>query len=249
MTEATKNKAVKALLLAGGLGTRLRPLTLTTPKCLIPIGGQLLLDYWFDRFDEAGVLDVLINNHHLPEQVREYIQGRNASGDFHVEEAFEPELLGSAGTVHANRALADDAADILIVYADNLSLMDLSAFLEFHVSHPDPLTMALFHTQYPSMCGIAELDDEKRVTAFVEKPEEPKSDLANAGVYALSAEAYREVADMDVFDFGFDVLPKFVGRMRGWTWDGYHRDIGSLESLEQAQKDVPIHFDAEYRDW
>ena len=242
------NEHSKVLLLAGGLGTRLRPLTLSTPKCLIPVSGRPLLDYWFDRFREANIQDVLINNHHHPDQVREYINQKNAMDNWHVSEAFEPELLGSAGTVHANRVFADDADHILIVYADNLSLIDLSAFMDFHVSHVAPITMALFHTPYPKMCGIAELDGDGRVTAFVEKPEEPKSDLANAGVYAVTADVFHEIADMNVFDFGFDVLPEFIGRMFGWTWEGYHRDIGSIESLEQAEQDVPEFFASEGND-
>ena len=73
---------------------------------------------------------------------------------------------------------------------------------------------------------------------FIEKPEHPASNLANGGLYALTYAAWREMADMDKFDLAFDVLPKFVGRMRGWVWKGYHRDIGSLESLNQAELDV-----------
>jgi len=234
----------KVLLLAAGLGTRLRPLTHKLPKCLIPIAGRPLLDYWFDRLADAGLHDVLVNNHHLPDLVRRYIAEKNAGGTFRVTEAYEPELLGSAGTVHANRAYADDADCLVIVYADNLSTLDLAAVLGFHADHGDPFTMVLFHTPYPTKCGIAQLDAAGRVVEFVEKPEFPKSDLANAGVYVVSADAFREIADMDAFDVGFDVLPAFVGRMRGWVWNGYHRDIGTIESLEQAQRDAPREFHA-----
>ena len=229
---------VKAVLLAAGLGTRLRPITDTMPKCLVPIGDRPILDYWFDGLSAAGVREVLLNTHHLPEQVRSYIEKINAADRFHVTEAYEPKLLGSAGTIHANGAWMDDADDCLIVYADNLSSVDLRGLLAFHRSHDDPFTMLLFHTQFPKSCGIAELDAQGRVVEFVEKPNEPRSDLANAGVYGVSREAYREIAAMDGFDLGFDVLPKFVGRMRGWAFDGYHRDIGSHEALEQAREDV-----------
>lgn len=233
---------VKALLLAGGLGTRLRPLTNSTPKCLVPIAGRPLLDYWFDSLATAGVHDVLINTHHLPDAVRAYIDQINRGGRFRVSEAFEPKLLGSAGTIHANRSWADDADDCLIIYADNLSSVDLKRFLEFHRGHGDPFTMLLFHATNPKACGIAELDGQDRVVDFVEKPQQPKSDLANAGVYAVSRQAYHEIADMNKFDLGFDVLPRFVGRMRGWAFEGYHRDIGSYEALEQAHLDAPRFF-------
>ena len=231
-------KAAKVLLLAGGLGTRLRPLTDRIPKCLVPIAGRPLLDYWFDRFAAAGIRDILINTHHRSEQVRDYIQAVNHQGRFCVRETFEPVLLGSAGTVHANRDWVAEGEICLIVYADNLSDVDLAAMLKFHVSHTDPLTMMLFRTEYPQTCGIAALDESGRVVEFVEKPARPRSNLANAGVYAVDAPAYHEMADMNRFDLGFDVLPTFVGRMRGWVWDGYHRDIGSIESLQQAEADA-----------
>ena len=228
----------KVLLMAAGLGTRLRPLTDDTPKCLIPIAGRPLLDYWFDLFASAGLRDILINTHHLPHKVRTYIDRTNHVGQFRVEEAFEPKLLGSAGTVHHNRNWISDNDTALIIYADNLSNIDLSALLTFHHSHRGPMTMMLFHAPYPQRCGIAQLDKDLRIIEFVEKPKNPRTNLANGGIYALSAAAYHEMADMSKFDLGFDVLPAFVGRMYGWLWQGYHQDIGTIEALEQAERDV-----------
>jgi mannose-1-phosphate guanylyltransferase len=236
MNTARNNK--KVLLLAGGLGTRLKPLTDVTPKCLIEIAGKPLIDYWFDRFAAADLFDVRINNHHLPQMVRDYINRRNEQGVFRVSEAYEPTLLGSAGTVHANRDFVNDDDLCVIVYADNLSDVDLAGMIAFHQSHDDPFTMLLFRAENPRKSGIATLDDQARIIDFVEKPEYPTSDLANAGIYVLDGKAYHEIADMNAFDLGFDVLPKFIGRMRGWEWQGYHRDIGTHASLEQAQKDV-----------
>ncbi len=227
----------KALLLAGGLGTRLRPITLTTPKCLVPVAGKPMLDYWFDALEKAGVRDVLLNNHHLPELVRAHIEKTNATRDLTVVEAYEPELLGSAGTVHANRGWADDATEVIVIYADNLSDVDLTAMLDFHRGHDAPMTMMLFRTAYPQQCGIATLEGT-RIVEFIEKPENPASDLANAGLYVLDADAFREIADMDIFDFGFDVIPAFVGRMRGFEHPGYHRDIGNKDALDQANIDA-----------
>jgi NDP-sugar pyrophosphorylase family protein len=229
---------VKALLLAGGLGTRLRPLTETVPKCLIEVGGRPMLDYWLDALEAAGIEEALLNTHHLRERVKPWLDAANAARDLTVVEAYEPELLGSAGTVAANRDWTDDAEEIVVIYADNLSDIDLAAFVAFHRSHDDPMTMALFHTPFPEKCGIATLDAENRVTEFTEKPDHPRSDLANAGLYVLDAAAWREVAEMKAFDFGFDVIPAFVGRMRGYSHGGYHRDIGTQESLAQAEIDA-----------
>lgn len=229
---------VKVLLLAGGLGTRLRPLTDRVPKCLVPIAGRPLLDYWIDLFVAAGVTEVVINTHHLHEQVRAYIAQINASGRLRMRESYEPVLLGSAGTVHANRDLVREGDTALIVYADNLSNVNLGAFLNYHHGHGMPATMMLFRAAHPERCGIAQLDRFGTITEFIEKPREPKSNLANAGLYALTSQAYHEIADMNRFDLGFDILPEFVGRMRGWVWDGYHLDVGTPEALERAEKDV-----------
>ncbi len=244
IVQKTPSRRVRAVLLAAGLGTRLRPLTNAVPKCLIPIAGRPLLDYWFDRLAEVGVRDVLINTHCMVQQVRSYLDGVKATGGFRIIEAYEPELLGSAGTIHANRAFARTDEDCLIIYADNLSDLDLTELMRVHRSHQDPITMVLFRTPTPTRCGIAQIDREGRVIEFQEKPSDPKSNLANAGVYAVTSAAYREIADMDGFDLASDVMPKFIGRMRGWVWDGYHRDVGTPESLAQARRDVDRVFGA-----
>ncbi len=233
---------VRAILLAAGLGSRLRPLTDAVPKCLIPIAGRPLVDYWFDRLAEVGAYEVLINTHHHAARVREHIDHINAKGRFRVAESYERVLLGSAGTVHANRSFIKEGEDCLIVYADNLSNVDLAEMMCVHRSHGDPITMMLFHAPRPEHCGIAELNGDGRIVGFVEKPSHPRTDLANGGVYALSFDAYRQIADMNRCDLAFDVLPAFVGRMRGWVWEGYHRDIGTPESLRQARIDAPRVF-------
>lgn len=238
MSDATRSTRTKALLLAGGLGGRLRPITETTPKCLVEIAGRPLLDYWFDMLDEATIRDVLINTHHLPESVRRFIRKKNEQG-FRVVETFEAELRGSAGTIAANRAWANDADDVVMIYADNFSDLDLARLLAVHRGRGDPMTMLLFPAANPRACGIAELDSEGRVTAFEEKPAKPKSDLANAGVYVVTAAAWREIAAMKAFDLGFDVLPRFIGRIRGHIHEGYHRDIGDLAALDAAREAAP----------
>jgi mannose-1-phosphate guanylyltransferase len=223
-----------ALVLAAGLGTRLRPLTDTVPKCLVEVAGVPLLEYWMRALSRAGVAAVSVNTHHLPTAVRTYLDGVKERWPLEVRESYEPQLLGSAGTVTANRALADGADACLLIYADNLSNVDLSEVLAFHASHQEPATMVLFHTEHPKACGIAAMDGTGLVVEFVEKPEEPKSNLANAGIYVLSAEAYREIADMNAFDIGFDILPRLVGRMRGFVHEGVHLDIGTLAALERG---------------
>ncbi len=227
---------VKALVLAAGLGTRLKPLTDRLPKCLVTIAGRPLLDYWVDTLFEAGVSEARVNTHAHAGQVRAFIQGVNDCGRLNVTECYEPTLLGSAGTVAANLHFADDATEIILVYADNLSDVNLSEMLAFHRSHDDPFTILLFRAPVPEACGIVELDGAGRVVSFEEKPRQPRGDLANGGIYIVSPDAYREMASSGAFDLGRDVLPRFVGRMRGWHYDGYHRDIGTHEALAEAEQ-------------
>ncbi len=229
---------VKAVLLAAGLGTRLKPITDRTPKCLVPVGGRPLLSYWFDRLDQAGIRHVLVNTHAFADQVRAFLGEVNATGRFLVEEAYEPTLLGSAGTITANRSYAKDADLIVIVYADNLSDVDLRAILAFHKGHGDAVTLLLFRTNEPQRCGIVSVDAEQRVLSFEEKPSRPQGNLANGGVLVLDAAAYRHIADLGGFDLGYEVLPALIGRMRGWVHDGIHIDIGTLESLRRAEADL-----------
>ena len=206
----------------------------------MPIAGRPLLDFWVECLVEAGIPEARINTHAHAGACREPISSRSTpTAGFAWSESYEPELLGSAGTVTANADLADGADEIVIIYADNFSDIDLRPLLAFHRQHGDPLTMVLFRAPNPRACGIAELDEEGRIVSFVEKPEQPASNLANAGLYVVDAAAYREIAAMRAFDLGFEVLPRFVGRMRGWVWGGYYLDIGTHEALERARRDAP----------
>jgi len=234
-------------LLAAGLGTRLRPLTQRLPKCLVPIAGRPLLDYWIDQLIAAGISEVLINTHHLPEQVRSYMAQVNAHRPIHLIETYEPQLLGSAGTLTANPEFAADAEQIMVIYADNYSTVNLSDFLAFHQQHSDPVTMLLFHTPNPKACGIAELDEAQRIIQFEEKPQQPRTDLANAGVYLFDQALYQHIIALNAFDLGFDVLPQLKGQMRGWVWNGYHRDVGTYDLFLQAQRDaVEIQYSSRF---
>jgi histidinol-phosphate phosphatase family protein len=208
------------------------------PKCLVPVGGRPLLDYWIDRLAAAGVTEAVVNTHSHPELVRAFIRQVNRSGRLRLSEFHEPHLLGSAGTLAANPAFADDADDVLVVAADNFTNADLSPLLAYHRGHGDALTMLLYRAANPRACGIAECDPEGRVVGFVEKPAEPRSDLASGALYALTPAGYREMASAGGHDIGFDVLPRFVGRMRGWLCRDYYLDVGTTRTLQKARRDA-----------
>ena len=224
---------MKAFLLAAGLGTRLKPLTNDKPKCLIPIAGQPLLAWWLDLLLRHGVDEVLINTHHLPEQVTAFVQPWTAR--LRITLAHEPALLGSAGTLRAHADFVHGEHAFFVLYADNLTDYNLSDFWTFHRRHGGLLSMALFRTNIPQQCGIAELNSDDQVVAFEEKPLRPRSNLANAGLYVASPAVLPLIPDLPVADIGFHLLPQLVGRMYGWHPDAFLMDIGTLENLHRAE--------------
>ena len=176
---------MRALLLAAGLGTRLRPMTDTTPKCLVPVGDKPLLQIWLERLSEAGIGPFLINTHYLAEQVHEFIQSSPYRNQ--VTLVHEPKLLGTAGTLIRNLDFFQ-GEDALIIHADNYCLADFRAFKQAHEKRPAPclMTMMTFQTDDPQSCGIVEVDDIGVVTGFHEKVKNPPGNLANGAIYILS---------------------------------------------------------------
>lgn len=226
---------MKAFLLVAGEGTRLRPLTWNVPKCLVPILGRPLLHYWFKLCQCYGIDSVLLNLHHLPEKVEEFLKTNNYG--LQVRMTFEPELLGSAGTIRANWDFVEKEESFFIFYGDNLTNVRLDLMREFHQGHRGLLTMGLFQSSVPKECGIVQLAPDGLVLEFVEKPEEPRSNLANAGIFLARAGILDFIPDGKGVDLGYHVLPVLVGKMYGWLVQGYLRDIGSAKSYEQAQQE------------
>jgi mannose-1-phosphate guanylyltransferase len=228
---------VKAFLLAAGVGSRLRPITDTTPKCMLLIDNRPLLDIWLDAFDRAGVDEVLINLHHLPDVVRRHLAGRTAPPA--VRTSFEPELLGSAGTLLANRQWIDGEAFFLACNADNLTDFDLRSLVGAHREHDVIATLTAFHSEQPSAGGVLELDASGKVTGFAEKPREPVSDLVNAGMYAFHPSVLTEIDGARPSDIGYDLLPRLVGRARALAVEGYFRDVGTVDAYRRARQEWP----------
>jgi len=228
---------MRALLLAAGLGTRLRPLTDSVSKCLVPIRGRPLLGLWFDLLFRSGVVDrALVNTHWLAPQVEAFV----ASSPWRdrVDVVAEPELLGTGGTMLANRAWLGDAA-FLVAHADNLTDFDAAGFARAHAARPagTAITMLSFRTDAPQTCGILETDAAHRVLAFHEKVASPPGNLANAAVYIFEPEVARFAAGLGraFVDLSTEVIPHFLGRILAVETHGYHRDIGSPESLRLAE--------------
>ena len=218
---------MKAFLLAAGVGSRLRPITDTLPKCMVVIDDRPLLDVWLDAFDRAGIDEVLVNLHHLPDVVRDHIAAR--PGPPAVRTFFEPELLGSAGTLAANRH-----------WVDGEEMFDLRSLIDEHRGHDAIATLTLFHSETPSAGGVVEVDGDGTVVGFVEKPAEPVSDLTNAGMYAFHPSVLGEITGPTPNDIGQHLLPRLVGRARAMLVEGYLRDIGTVEAYRRAREEWPV---------
>ncbi len=228
---------MKAVLLAAGLGTRLRPITDTTPKCMLVIGDRPLLDIWLDAFEQAGVDEVLVNLHHLPHVVSDHLAGRTSPPT--VRAVFEPELLGSAGTLLANRDWLEAEEMFLACNADNLTDFDLRTLIDAHRARRPLATLTAFRSDRPSAGGVLEVAESGLLTGFAEKPPEPVSDLVNAGIYAFHPSVLDELGGTPPCDIGYDLLPRLVGRALVVSVRGYFRDVGTVDAYRRAVQEWP----------
>ena len=227
---------MKAFLLAGGLGERLRPLTDRVPKCLVPINGVPLLAIWLDLCNRSGIDSVLINVSRHGDRVEEFLEAEDVPINVRVVREKEP--VGNAGTVLANRDFVREEDNFFILYADNLTDAVLPRLLAFHRAHDGPLTMGLFRTTTPMSSGIVELAPDGRIRRFQEKPAQPLGNLANAGIYVGRQALFEAIPnDRPVVDFGKDVFPGLIGQLYGQPVDGYLLDIGTPQALAKGCSD------------
>ncbi|MBI5050402.1 MAG: nucleotidyltransferase family protein [Nitrospirae bacterium] len=206
---------MRALLLSAGLWTRLRPMTNMIPKCLVPIHGKPLLEYWLKMLRDASVYPILLNLHYFADRVQRYI----ANSEFRdiVQTVYEKKLFGTAGTLLKNRVFFGNET-LMLIHADNLSRFDVQAFIERHKKRPAgcEITMMVFKTPTPYSCGIVELDENGIVQAFYEKVPNPPSNLANGAVYILEPSIfdYLQSLNKEFIDFSTEVLP--IGTMESY---------------------------------
>lgn len=229
---------MRALLLAAGLGTRLRPITDRVPKCLVPIHGMPLLAYWLDLLLTAGIEQVMVNTHYLPGTVRAFVQSSPWRDKIML--VHEDVLLGTGGTILKNREFLA-GGPFMLAHADNLTRFDVHAFMDAHARRQPgvEITMMTFDTDTPQSCGIVELDGRGIVLAFHEKSKTPPGNRANAAVYIFEPTVIEFLASLgkEFIDLSTEVLPKYLGRMQAFHNPDYHRDIGTPESLRLAEQE------------
>ena len=228
---------MKAFLLAGGLGTRLRPLTDSTPKCLLPIRGTPILEIWLTLCRQFGIEEVLINLHSHGDVVRRFVEEYDDGLRIRLFE--ESSLLGSAGTILANREWVAKEKSFWILYGDVLTTTNLAQMQDFHNSHGQMATIGTYEVPNPSRCGIVQVDQGGIVRDFVEKPKVPIGNLAFSGLMLATPALLDEIPDISPVDLGFHVLPKLVGQMAAYQIPDFLIDVGTLETYQTAQESWP----------
>ena len=227
--------------MAGGEGTRLRPLTSNQPKPMVPIAGKPCIEHILELLREHGLDDVIVTVAFLPQAIRSYFGGGDALG-MNISYSVEETPLGTAGSVRlASRAL--DEEPFLVISGDALCDVDLTRLVRFHKERQAAVTIGLVHVENPLEFGIVVTDDEGRIERFLEKPSWSQvfSDTINTGIYVLEPAVLKHVPTDRPFDFSKELFPLLLemGRpLYGCVLDGYWQDIGNLDQYRQANYDA-----------
>lgn len=234
---------MKALILAAGLGTRLRPLTLTTPKPLLPISGTPLLKIQLENLYKYGVNKILINTHYLKEKVEEFVSSIELS-KVKVELSHEEILLGSGGTLKKNFNFFRGEENFFIVYGDVLTNLNFEDLLKTHIEKKSLITIAVYPEPHPESKGVVLFSQTGKIYSFLEKPTQKFKDkvYANAGFYVVNKKVFKYLKDLDKspLDFGQDLFPFLLERKEPLFAHiikdkEYILDIGTIKSYNDAQ--------------
>lgn len=219
---------MKAILLSAGFGKRLMPYTSETPKCLLPVKGVPILEIWMNKLVNLGVKSFLINTHYMHDKVKDFVMKSKFKENITL--IYENKLLGTGGTLRENLDFYDNK-DGFLIHTDNYCEDNLKGFMQCHLNRSAvcDISMLLFRTDKPKQSGIAEVDKNKILVDFEEKPSEPKSNLANGAVFILSSifiKKYKENFEKS-YDFSAEVIPKYLGRVMTYETKEKYMDIGT----------------------
>ncbi|MFD0697922.1 sugar phosphate nucleotidyltransferase [Paenibacillus sp. GCM10027628] len=231
---------MKAVIMAGGKGTRLRPLTCHLPKPMVPLIGKPCMAYTIDLLKKHGIYDIAITMQYKPEMIRDYF-GDGRTFDVHMHYFQETTPLGTAGSVKNAQPFLDDT--FIVISGDALTDVDLQQALNFHKQKGAKATLVLTRVNHPLEYGVVMTDDEGRIVKFLEKPSwgEVFSDTVNTGIYILEPELLERVPHGQAFDFSQQLFPALLedgDALFGYISSGYWSDIGNLQQYRQTQFDM-----------
>src|SRR2546428_12277959 len=202
---------MKAFILAAGNGERLRPLTDTTPKCLVSIQSVPTLGISLELCRRHGIDEVIVNTHSHADSVKSYLRDQRYGVSVHIAE--EGTLLGTAGTLLAHRLWIGSERDFWIFYGDVLTNTNITCMLEFHRRRKQVATLGVYEVADPRQCGIVTVDREGIVQEFVEKPANPSGDFAFSGILVATPSIFDVIPDRIPADIGCRLLPQLVRQM------------------------------------
>jgi mannose-1-phosphate guanylyltransferase / phosphomannomutase len=231
---------VKAVVMAGGEGTRLRPLTSNQPKPMVPIVGKPCMEHILELLKQHGLEDVIVTVAFLPQAIRSYF-GDGESLGLEIEYSVEESPLGTAGSVRLASGRLDET--FLVISGDALCDVDLGELVRFHREKEAAVTIGLKSVENPLEFGIVVTDEDGKIERFLEKPSWSQvfSDTINTGIYVLEPEVLRHIPDDRPYDFSKELFPLLLemGRpMYGYVFDDYWQDIGDLDQFRQANFDA-----------
>jgi mannose-1-phosphate guanylyltransferase/phosphomannomutase len=232
---------VKAVVMAGGEGTRLRPLTSNQPKPMVPIVGKPCMEHILDLLRAHGMDEVIVTLAFMPQAIRSYF-GDGESLGLSIEYSVEESPLGTAGSVRLAGATRLDET-FLVISGDALCDVDLTELVKAHREKEAAVTIGLKSVENPLEFGIVVTDEDGRIERFLEKPSwgQVFSDTINTGIYVVEPECLRHIPDEGPYDFSKELFPLLLemGRpLYGHVFDGYWQDIGNLEQFRQANFDA-----------
>jgi mannose-1-phosphate guanylyltransferase / phosphomannomutase len=236
---------MKAVIMAGGQGTRLRPLTSDQPKPMIPIVNLPCMEHIVELLKRHGFTDIAVTLQFLPDEIRDYF-GDGSDWDVNMSYSVEDAPAGTAGSVKmAEQQLGLEGERLLIISGDALTDADLSRLVEFHEEKSSEATMVLKSVENPLDFGIVITEEDGRISRFLEKPAwgQVFSDTVNTGIYLLEPSVMGEIPDPEdgEYDFSKELFPGLLEEGRplyGYVTDDYWEDIGTLEQFAGAQRDV-----------
>jgi len=232
---------MKAIIMAGGFGSRLAPLTINKPKPMVNIMGTPAMEHIIKLLRRHSITDIGVTLQFMPQEIINYFKNGEDFG-VNIEYFIETSPLGTAGSVkNAEQFLGSD--DFLVISADAVTDIDLTAAIEFHKSKNSVATLVLSKVDKPLDYGVVVTNSDGRIERFLEKPDfsEILSDMANTGIYILSSKVLQLFPKDEFYDFGKDLFPKLLqegAHMFGFTASGYWCDIGDCEAYIQCHADI-----------
>ncbi|GAX91677.1 nucleotidyltransferase family protein [Effusibacillus lacus] len=230
---------MKALLLAGGLGTRLRPLTENLPKPMAPVGNRPWLEHVLLHLKRQGIDEFVIAVKHYPEIIKERLGDGRRLG-VQIEYSVERSLLGTAGAIKNAESLLSDR--FLVVNADIVHNMSILPLLEFHLQHKGLVTIGLTEVEDPSQYGVVQQDSTGEILCFIEKPKrnEAPSRRVNAGIYVMDKEALQWIPKNKEVSIEKETFPLLIEHraVYGTKVDGYWMDMGTNERYRKVHWDL-----------